>query len=111
MCIVEQCIRVHELCKSPHDLQGEQGWSDWMDILEAGRPKTVSQGDDLYIVAQELKGWSKGETRRRNASISPLFQTTSIWFKWGVLKIGKNEFEPFVTYMDIDEFKEITQPI
>lgn len=45
-------------------------------------------------IAAQLLGMPKAEARRRNATVSGLYEFGAV--KWGVLRLGKKELHPFL---------------
>lgn len=86
--IVELVERCYDLLTKPRDIDFKD-----MTALATANPITTTNADAVSI-ACEIMGWSKGEARRRNVSMSAQFATPRSTLKWASVKMGKNEYEP-----------------
>lgn len=92
--IVERCQRCHELLTNPMDI----GTEDFSALATANPLDVLAPAPSCYDMAAMLRGWSRGECRRRGVSISEEFSTSIPSMKWASLKLGRNDFHP--VYID-----------
>lgn len=104
--IVSACEFVAAICAIPRNLEHDH---ELGRIIHAARPKVLPTYVDAVTTAEALRGWSRGEARRRNVSVAGPFLTTDPTTMWGVFRAGKKDHEPFlvdVQAVSDDEYLE-----
>lgn len=92
MNIADMCIRLHYMCEEPGPIEDIM---DFVCLQQAGKPKVIDGALDPEGTAAALLDISRSEARRRNAQKFGPFDTISR-LKWGVLKMGKKDYTPFL---------------
>jgi hypothetical protein len=87
--LIERIERCHELLTAPVPLSVND-----MVAIEAANPVKVKGERDAFSIAHELRGWSRGECKRRGVTISDTFATPISTLTWASVKMGKNDYEP-----------------